>query len=309
MNLVRRESATRARSPTPHALLPTAAAPLRLPCTLGDVIMPLLIDGYNLLWQAGIVGEGTGPGGFERSRRALLNFIARIVPEEEVPLTTVVFDAKEAPPGLPRETEHCGLRVLYASDYEDADALIEELIVADFAPRRLTVVSSDHRIQRAARRRRCRAVDSDVWYREAIGQQQARLRDDRHEQLPRPENMSEQEVAAWLDAFGDLDLTDLLAELSQAEEPRAQPEQDAKSGKKKKTRRQPPLKPGVPDSPELRNPFPPDFAAGLEEMLGDDRPTNAPTEEDRSLGNPFPPGYGEDLFENDDWLDEPPRKP
>ncbi|HEY5310864.1 MAG TPA: hypothetical protein VIK18_00045, partial [Pirellulales bacterium] len=45
---------------------------------------------------------------------------------------------------------------------------IEELIRQDSAPRRLTVVSSDHRLQRAAHRRKARAVDSDRWYGETV---------------------------------------------------------------------------------------------------------------------------------------------
>ena len=42
------------------------------------------------------------------------------------------------------------------------------MITADTAPRRSTVVSSDHRVQRAARRRKARAVDSEIWYETAI---------------------------------------------------------------------------------------------------------------------------------------------
>jgi hypothetical protein len=45
---------------------------------------------------------------------------------------------------------------------------MEEMIAADHAPRKLTVVSSDHRVQRAAKRRRAIAVDSDVWYEGAV---------------------------------------------------------------------------------------------------------------------------------------------
>ena len=68
--------------------------------------------------------------------------------------TTIVFDAKQAPPGLPHQLDHGGITVIFARGYDDADELIEELIASNSTPRRLTVVSSDHRIQRAARRRR-----------------------------------------------------------------------------------------------------------------------------------------------------------
>ncbi len=75
-----------------------------------------------------------------------------------------MFDAADAPPGLPRTLEHRGLTVRFAAKSGSADELIEELIRADSAPRRLMVVSSDHRLQRAARRRKATAIDSDVWY-------------------------------------------------------------------------------------------------------------------------------------------------
>ncbi len=110
--------------------------------------MPLLIDGYNLLYATGIVGRGSGPGGLERSRLALLNFLAHSLDPADLPHTTVVFDAHDAPAGLPRTVGHGGLNVRYAAGYESADALIAELIRAESAPRRLVVVSSDREIQR-----------------------------------------------------------------------------------------------------------------------------------------------------------------
>jgi len=126
--------------------------------------MSLLIDGYNLLHGSGILGPGRGQGALESSRSALINFLIHSIEPRELARTTLVFDAASAPPGLPRTYKQGGLTIRFASTYEDADALIEELIRADSSPRRLTVVSSDHRLQRAAHRRKARAVDSDVWY-------------------------------------------------------------------------------------------------------------------------------------------------
>ncbi len=84
----------------------------------------------------------------------MLNFLAESLSAEEIPRTIVVFDAHDAPPGLPGTMDHRGLTVRFAVGYEDADSLIEELIRSDSTPRKLVVVSSDHRLQRAARRRR-----------------------------------------------------------------------------------------------------------------------------------------------------------
>ena len=165
--------------------------------------MTLLIDGYNLLHASGILGRGRGPGGFERSRMALLNFIAESLPDETRARTTVVFDAAHAPPGMPRTLAHRGLCVRFAASHADADSLIEELIRADSAPRQLVVVSSDHRLHRAARRRRAQAIDSDRWYAETVRNR----RESALNAPPRPAKpaavLGEDEVAYWLARFAD----------------------------------------------------------------------------------------------------------
>jgi predicted RNA-binding protein with PIN domain len=127
--------------------------------------MALLIDGYNLLHAAGIFPAG-GPPTLERSRVALLDYLVQALPPQELPRTKVVFDALHAPPGLPRELVHRGLAVRFARRGGSADELLEELIAAEPDPRNLLVVSSDHRVQRAARQRGAGYVDSEVWRQE-----------------------------------------------------------------------------------------------------------------------------------------------
>jgi predicted RNA-binding protein with PIN domain len=163
--------------------------------------MTLVIDGYNLLHASGILGRGVGPGGLERSRGALLNFLAESLDPEELSGTTVVFDAREAPPGLPRSVHHRGILVRFADPGADADQLIESLVQSDSAPRRLLVVSSDHRLHRAARRRRARAVDSDKWYAKILKRRIARARGTRPSAKP-SDPPTEGEVHYWLRQFG-----------------------------------------------------------------------------------------------------------
>ncbi len=168
--------------------------------------MTLLIDGYNLLHVTGIDGLNQrelshGAKGFQRSREALLRFLAASIEPADLARTTIVFDATDAPPGLPRSINHEGMTVRYAAEYADADTLIEELIQKEAAPKSLLVVSSDHRIQRAARRRKAQFVDSDRWYAELWQHRHARRR--ASERLPdKPTGaLSAAEVAYWLQEF------------------------------------------------------------------------------------------------------------
>jgi predicted RNA-binding protein with PIN domain len=221
--------------------------------------MAILIDGYNLLHVTGIFGRGQGPGGFERSRRALLNFLVESIGPEELPRTTVVFDAAEAPPGLPRKLKHGPITVHYATENGSADALIELLISKHNSPRRLTVVSSDHRLHRAAGRRRATAVDSEIWYAALV--ESRRQRNLASPVLAaKPEvPLSPAQIEYWLTAFG-ADAQQLAADAS-----------------------------FVP-SPVIRSAA--EASAPDDDTDGD--ATDA-TRRDLPVFNPFPPGYAEDV--------------
>jgi predicted RNA-binding protein with PIN domain len=126
--------------------------------------MALLIDGYNLLHVTDIFGPAGAGTELHRTRLALLDALAVAIDQRERRQTTIVFDAAGAPPGLPSITAHDGMTVRFARKKASADELIEELIEECAAPKALTVVSSDHRVQRAARRCGAIYVDSDRWY-------------------------------------------------------------------------------------------------------------------------------------------------
>ena len=163
-------------------------------------------------------------------------FSRRLCHAAERAHTTIVFDAAGAPPGLPQRFLHEGIGVEFARDPGNADELLEKLIAADDAPRKLMVVSGDHRVQRAARRRRAQAIDSDRWWAELCAQ--------RHRQgakrPPFPQKPSgppsASEVEYWTGQFGD-----------SLEEGRGQGQTPAPRN-------------------ELENPFPPGYG---EELLDD----------------------------------------
>ncbi len=212
--------------------------------------MATLIDGYNLAHGSGILARNIGPGTLQRARDALVGFLKASLSDTERAATTVVFDAQATPPDLPSEQVCDGLRVVYAVGYETADALLEELIRADSAPRRLVVVSSDHQIQRAAKRRRATAVDSDAWFADLQRRrrERPRHRSDTHEKPSLPEVEAETEY--WLKVFDDDSPAEALPEESEASA--------AEPG--------PPIKEnGKPDDPEaeIENPFPPGYGEDL----------------------------------------------
>ena len=158
--------------------------------------MTLIIDGYNLLHASGVFGADRGPRGFEQSRLALLDLLVGWLGPEAADCL-VVFDAARAPDGLPGRFVHGGIRVWFAREYPDADSLIEELIDDDNAPQSLTVVSSDRRLQAAARRRRANAVDCETWL--ADLRARSRRRDDAD---AKPAEPSPYDVEAWKRYFG-----------------------------------------------------------------------------------------------------------
>lgn len=166
--------------------------------------MSLIIDGYNLIHGANLVGGGLGPRGLERARQVLLDFLVASLEPAELAQTTVVFDAANPPPGRPRRSVYAGIVVLFASAYDDADELIEELIQSNSAPRRLTVVSSDHRLHKAARRRRAKAVDSDRWYAETLQRRAARAAAKPPVQKPTGP-LPPHEVQRWMKEMGSDD--------------------------------------------------------------------------------------------------------
>lgn len=120
----------------------------------------LIIDGYNLLHSYGFSAR-RGQGSLEPARQSLIRFLAACLPESMRRHTTVVFDSHQA--GLPTQSAEYDLLIEFASQHASADDRIIQLIRQHSAARQLLVVSSDHRIQRAAAARRAGFIDSDRW--------------------------------------------------------------------------------------------------------------------------------------------------
>jgi predicted RNA-binding protein with PIN domain len=116
--------------------------------------MRYLIDGYNLLHALGLAPT---PGGttLAKARLRLLEWLAAALGPAAVDGVSIVFDSRDDRGGA--EQSFRGLRVRFSRG-ETADDLIERLVHAEQTPPALAVVSSDHRLRDAARRRGCAAL-------------------------------------------------------------------------------------------------------------------------------------------------------
>ncbi|OUT62829.1 MAG: hypothetical protein CBB71_01240 [Rhodopirellula sp. TMED11] len=193
----------------------------------------LLIDGYNLSQpglRSGAASRRPDPRWLQRNREGLLRDLVDPLGDWLCQQTAVIFDAANPPKDRPQHYAHHGIDVRFSVGYASADDLLIELIREHHTPKRLTVVSSDHRIQRAAKARGARFYDSQPWLdrlldgqiglavpipREVAGQsrgsgngsQQESGSDsasagDRVLRGQKPRIDSPEEVDQWLDAFG-----------------------------------------------------------------------------------------------------------
>lgn len=178
--------------------------------------MLYLIDGYNLLHAMGLVGRRKEREGLGRARENLLGILHGSFGSESGNVT-VVFDAAKRPRGAPSEWEYHGIHVCFAIGMAEADDLIEVLIRKAATPRHLTVVSDDHRLQKAAHRRHC-LVNGCGEFLDALERRRRPPPEARQEQLAKPTGPSPEETQHWLAEFADLAADPALKELQEPPE-------------------------------------------------------------------------------------------
>ena len=179
----------------------------------------LLIDGYNLLHATGAMPRSAGPGDLARARERLLRQLSSGLTSEERAQTQIVFDSHRQPQG--DEVQQLqGMTVSYSAGFEEADDLLEQIIRKHPQPRSLTVVSSDLRIQRAAKARKAKAISCDDWLMLLLDKSQPLQKLPHEPSPPQPTEacsdeaqqadksdsidplLSAEEVSEWLNEFG-----------------------------------------------------------------------------------------------------------
>jgi predicted RNA-binding protein with PIN domain len=175
--------------------------------------MHYLIDGYNLLFAY----LGTPPSrqfrkALERARLKLLELL-RQGHESPPGELNVIFDASQAPPGMPAEFDHHGIHVVFAVHDERADDLIEKLIRQASTPRNLTIVTDDNRIQRAAQRRHC-PLRGCADYLDELERHSLKRRSPVQPEAIESDTVTQEETQHWLNEFADLQRDPAFKELA-----------------------------------------------------------------------------------------------
>ena len=160
-----------------------------------------IVDGYNLLHQSPTMQTGKGPQWLHRQRVRLIEYLASLLSPELCQRVTVVFDVHSPPSQWTRDCTIAQIRLRFAHGYPEADDLVEEMIDLHRNPSGLCVVSSDGRLQKAARRRHAKWIESRRWLDELLEQAHHNPQSG-HSQLPseaaKDQLLSPEEVQAWL---------------------------------------------------------------------------------------------------------------
>ena len=152
----------------------------------------LIIDAYNVLH----LPMPQSLAGLDEARLCLA--ISRSAYRDRT--ATVVCDGRPKP-HIPSESPVSSVRMLYSGTSNSADDLIISLIDASTSPRKITVVTNDRVIKRAAKRRRASILSSEAFIQrldQTLGYIPPLPKSAKPDLSPVPED----QVRGWLEEFG-----------------------------------------------------------------------------------------------------------
>lgn len=156
--------------------------------------MPIIIDGYNLLWAITKPGEESEPITDVGLCRILGAYLKAVKEKGQI-----IFDGV-GPPDKSGFDNIRNLEVVFTGRATDADTVIEGKIRASTAPKRLTIVSSDQRLRKAGRTRKAVLIKSEMFWAEVL--KQLRQKSKTEEPVEKRMGLTEGETKQWLDYFG-----------------------------------------------------------------------------------------------------------
>lgn len=192
---------------------------------------------------AGLARERYAQGDLERCRTRLLSLVRHGLTKDQRANTIVVFDGQNADAYDEAEFKYHGIRVFFSRSHEEADDVIEQLILGHSFPKQLRIISSDHRLHKAGRIRRAEVSDSEEFLLQ-LERTTRRKRDQPADPvISRPEKPSSVDAEAWMEEFGEIDLSEIEAGLQKEAKREEQIRKEAKLLKKKRNEQLKPPKP------------------------------------------------------------------
>jgi hypothetical protein len=176
--------------------------------------MPFIIDAYNVLHVVGVLPPDLA--GIE------IDDLVRLIERSRFAQEKVQLVCDGSPAMRSGQVSRGRISVRHSGAGRTADSVIIAAIKASTAPRRLTVVSSDREIRRAARKRRCtvmtseaflKRLEADVARANSVSDAPSRATSSRARARLAP-----REVDRWKAAFGvtDVEVERLSAEVAAA---------------------------------------------------------------------------------------------
>ncbi len=156
--------------------------------------MPIIIDGHNLLHTIRKTNEELQSISDVQLCQVISRYLKLTGEKGEI-----IFDGT-GPRDKSGFDNISNLEVLFAGRDSDTDTVIEDKIRASTAPKRLTIVSSDRRLRKAAQVRKATATKSETFWSD-LEKQLSRKRPVK-EPAEKRQGLSESETNQWLKFFG-----------------------------------------------------------------------------------------------------------
>ncbi len=153
-----------------------------------------IIDGHNLLHSIEKTDEGSESISDVQLCRIVGRYLKLIGEKGEI-----VFDGT-GPRDKSGFDNISNLEVLFAGRATDTDTIIEDKIRANTAPKRLTIVSSDRRLRKAAQATKARVVKSQAFWNNL--QKQLSRKKGIREPAAKRQGLTDGETKQWLEFFG-----------------------------------------------------------------------------------------------------------
>ncbi len=155
--------------------------------------MPVIIDGYNLLWAIKNPDEGTSIN--DVSMCQMLDTYFGISSQK----AEIIFDGI-GPPDKSGFNNMSHLEITFSGHEIDCDTVIEQRINESTAPTHLTIISTDRKIRDAAAARKAISIQSDEFW--AIVEKRLARQKRGKEPAAKRTGITESETELWLKMFG-----------------------------------------------------------------------------------------------------------